>query len=79
MPKTTAAALTPLASAPTATVRIRHTGSHATGAPLAFGPYATGGVIHAVDPATAARLLARGFERVTDVAGPSPSALTPEE
>ena len=43
-------------------VAIRHPGAW----PLAFGPYATGGVIHHVDPATANRLLARGFERVPD-------------
>lgn len=49
---------------PLAKVAIRHPGAW----PLAFGPYATGGVIHHVDPATANRLLARGFERVTAAA-----------
>lgn len=47
---------------PLAKVAIRHPGAW----PLAFGPYVTGGVIHHVDPDTAARLLARGFERVPD-------------
>lgn len=68
---------------PAPTIRVRHPGSHATGAPLAIGPYATGGVIHVVSPATAERLLARGFERVTDaqahdVAAPA-HTLIPEE
>lgn len=53
---------------PLAKVAIRHPGPW----PLAFGPYATG-VIHQVDPDTAARLLARGFERVSD-AEPSAAA-----
>lgn len=48
-------------TSPAPTVAIRHPGPW----PLAFGPYATG-VIHHVDPDTAARLLARGFERVSD-------------
>lgn len=72
----------PRAASPPATIRVRHPGSHASGAPLAIGPYATGGVIHAVDAATAARLLARGFERVVDAplaADPTPSALISEE
>jgi hypothetical protein len=51
------------------TIAIRHPGAW----PLAFGPYATGGAVHQVDPATAARLLARGFERVSD-AEPSAAA-----
>ncbi len=64
---------------PLAKVAIRHPGAW----PLAFGPYATGGMIHAVDPATAERLLARGFERVPDaqahdVAAPA-HTLIPEE
>ena len=47
---------------PAALVALRHPRSW----PLAFGDYRTGGVIHQVDPATAERLLARGFERVSD-------------
>ena len=47
---------------PLAKVAIRHPGAW----PLAFGPYVTGGAVHQVDPATAARLLARGFEIVSD-------------
>ena len=47
---------------PLAKVAIRHPGAW----PLAFGSYVTGGAVHQVDPATAARLLARGFERVSD-------------
>ena len=50
-----------MSTPPLVTVALRHPGSW----PLAFGPYRTGGVIHHVDPATAARLLARGFERVS--------------
>lgn len=52
-----------------AKVAIRHPGAW----PLAFGSYVTGGAVHQVDPATAARLLARGFERVSD-AEPSAAA-----
>ena len=48
-------------TSPAPTVAIRHPGPW----PLAFGPYATG-VIHHVDSQTAARLLARGFEIVSD-------------
>ena len=69
-------------AAPLATVALRHPGTW----PLAFGPYVTGGVIHHVDPDTAARLLARGFERVPgkdegrgmkDEPLPHPSTLIP--
>ena len=49
-------------------VAIRHPGPW----PMAFGAYATG-ITYLVDPATAARLLARGFERVSD-AEPSAAA-----
>ena len=56
MPAATPAPATP------SLVAIRHPRSW----PLAFGDYLTGGVIHQVDPATAERLLARGFERVPD-------------
>lgn len=44
-------------------VAIRHPGPW----PLAFGAYATG-ITYLVDPDTAARLLARGFVRVTGAA-----------
>lgn len=58
----------PTAATP-ASVRVRHPGAEVA----AFGPYATGGVIHEVDAATAERLLARGFERVPD-AHPDPAS-----
>lgn len=51
-------------------VAIHHPGTW----PLGFGPYATGGVIHYVDPATAERLLARGFKPITD---PAPVIIPP--
>jgi len=62
---------------PAPTIHVRHPGSHASGDPLAFGPYATGGMIHAVDPATAARLLARGFEIVSDAEADAATDATP--
>lgn len=55
---------------PAALVALRHPRSW----PLAFGDYRTGGVIHQVDPATAERLLARGFERVH----PDPAPAAPD-
>ena len=58
---------------PLAKVAIRHPGAW----PLAFGPYVTGGAVHQVDPATAARLLARGFERVPSSAAATSAPSTP--
>lgn len=56
------------------TVAIRHPGIW----PMAFGPYRTGGIIHHVDPTTAERLFARGFERVSETTtNPDGEALAP--
>ena len=58
----------------TVTIAIRHPGTW----PMAFGPYATGGAVHHVDPTTAERLLARGFERVSETTtNPDGEALAP--
>lgn len=59
-------------------IRVRHPGSTEHGAPVRFGDYYTGGVIYAVDPATAERLLARGFERVPDAIDPTPAPISEE-
>lgn len=59
------------APAPPPPVAIRHPGPW----PVAFGAYATG-VVHQVDAATAERLLARGFVRVTG-ATPAPAETAP--
>jgi hypothetical protein len=48
------------AAAAPARVRVRYPGAW----PLRFGDYATNNVIHEVDAALAARLMARGFVRV---------------
>ena len=54
-------------------IAVRHPGHW----PLAFGPYATGGVIHRVDRIAAERLLARGFELVGTDDGAAGSSAIP--
>mgnify|MGYP001484286094 FL=1 len=59
-------------------IRVRHPGSHETGARVRFGDYSPGGVIYAVDAPPAERLLARGFERVPDATAPTPALISEE-
>ena len=72
-PAMPSAATPPVTSAAPSLIAVRHPRAW----PLAFGDYATGGVIHRVDADTAALLLRKGFVKVPDAPPGSAPAESP--